>query len=138
MTLHEWILELGRQFAPGEYLALTRIQGILWTAADYVIVVYLLRGANLIRGHVERRNHRVPWLALAATVPFALGLLIAPDGNAFFRLELVVTIPHFALILYTLAANLRAGTEFLAALRASPRHAAPIPAERTRRRPPPA
>ena len=94
------VRSVGESFSPEAYLALTRIEGSLWTLADFVIVYYLLKIANLLRAYIGHRRHRVSYFVLAATVPFALLLPVAPSGAAFFRLELLVTIPHFLLILY--------------------------------------
>jgi hypothetical protein len=113
----DWLWQIGERFSPERYLTLTRVQGCLWTAADYAIVVYLIRIGNLVRRHLGLRTHRVSWVILAATVPFALALLIAPTGQTFFRLDLVVTVPHFALILYLCVVNARPGALFLAELK---------------------
>lgn len=98
---------LGESFTPDAYLFLTRIQGSLWTLADFVIILYLIRIANVLRRYLRRRAHIVSYVVLACTAPFALLLPIAPTGLAFFRLELVVTVPHFLLILYLLASNMQ-------------------------------
>ncbi|MDP7638489.1 MAG: hypothetical protein QGG73_02065 [Candidatus Hydrogenedentes bacterium] len=96
----DFVRRAGESFSPEAYLALTRIEGTLWTLADFVIVYYLLQIANLLRAYIGRRCHRVSYYILAGTVPFALILPVASNGAAFFRLELLVTIPHFSLILY--------------------------------------
>lgn len=101
------LYSLGEAFTPEAYLILTRIQGSLWTLADFVIVLYLIRIVNVLRRYLGRRPHVISYVVLAGTVPFALLLPIAPTGVAFFRLELVVTIPHFLLILFLLATNMR-------------------------------
>lgn len=100
-----WIAHLGISFSPEAYLVLTRIQATMWTLADFVIVLMLLRIGNLIREHRQERRHRASHALLTLTVPFALFLPIAPTGAAIFRLELLVTIPHFLLILYVLAVD---------------------------------
>ena len=110
----EWMGSIGENFPPEAYLTLTRVEGLLWTAADYVLVIYMLRIANLIRRATGARAHRISWVILAATVPFAALLPIAPNGQAFFRLELAVTMPHFALILYLCVANTQTAAAFLA------------------------
>ena len=114
----EWIQQIS-DFFPGEvYLQWSRLQGSLWTLAGYVIIFYLLRLTNLCRSMTGRSIHRIPYVALAATIPFALILPIAPTSMALFRIELAVTVPHFLIILYVLAANLRSAPEALAKLMA--------------------
>lgn len=114
----EFVRAIGGTFSPEAYLVLTRIQGSLWTLADFVIVFYLIRIADLMRLYIGHRRHRFSYAVLAATLPFALLLPFAPTGGAFFRLELLVTVPHFLLILYVCAAD--------------PRHAARALAKRVR------
>ncbi|MFP4171549.1 MAG: hypothetical protein ACLFV4_01425 [Candidatus Hydrogenedentota bacterium] len=114
--LPEWIQRIS-DFFPGEvYLHWSRIQGSLWTLAGYVIIFYLLRLTNLCRAITGRALHRLPYVALAATIPFALVIPIAPTSMALFRIELAVTVPHFFIILYLLAANLRSTPQALAQL----------------------
>lgn len=101
----EIVRAIGEHFSPETYLVLTRIEGTIWTLADMVIVLFLFLNANLLRRHLGCRRHRFSFLLLGATVPFAMLLPFAQTGMAFFRLEVIVTMPHFALILYGCFAN---------------------------------
>lgn len=101
----EIIRQLGEWLTPERYIASTRILSSLWTLADLVIVFYLIRIANLFRRYNAIATHKIPYLVLAFTVPFTALLPFAPTGYAFFRLELIITFPHFVLILYLLIAN---------------------------------
>ena len=92
--------ELAESFTPETYLYWSRIQGSLWTAADFVICWYLLRLGNLARAISGRRPHGIAFAVLFATVPLAILIPVAPNATAFYRLELLVTIPHFLIILY--------------------------------------
>ena len=96
----EAIRSIGSTFSQEQYLFWTHIQGSLWTLADVVIVFYLIRIANLFRGHLGRRKHRGAYIVLAATIPFAVYLPLTSTGSSFFYLELAVTVPHFLLLLY--------------------------------------
>ncbi len=101
----EWIRHAGSWFSVEQYLFWSRVEGTLWTAADFFIVFYLLQIVNLLRQQLGRRRHIFPYVALALTLPFAALIPVAPTGRAFWRLELVVTIPHFLLAIYLLIAN---------------------------------
>lgn len=107
---------LGNAFTAEDYLLWSRIQGSLWTAADVLICLYLIRLANLVRPLIGLGIHRLPYLVLFATLPFAAFIPVVPSGGAFFRLELAVTIPHFLIILYILAINIRHARPILKAL----------------------
>jgi len=87
-------------FTPEAYLYWSRIQGSLWTAADIVICWYLLRLGNLARAICSQRPHRIAFGILFATLPIAALIPVAPNATAFYRIELLVTIPHFLIILY--------------------------------------
>src|SRR5690606_30537305 len=61
---------------------------------------YLLRLGNLARAVAGVRLHRVSFAVLFATLPVAALIPVATNATAFYRIELIVTIPHFLLILY--------------------------------------
>jgi hypothetical protein len=120
MIVAEYILNLlaflGAYFTPEQYLFMTKLQCLLWTAADVVIVYYLIQIANLARGHLNMKKHLAPFIVLGCTL-FLIPLVpIAKTGNAIYTLELLITIPHFLLILYILAANTKAFPAFLSYL----------------------
>ena len=105
--IHDIILWLGQHFSPEQYLFWTRIQCVAWTAADVVIVFSLLQIANLGRRLLARRPHRIPFLILAITVCGVPFVIFAASGWRIFVLELLITIPHFLLILYIAVADFR-------------------------------
>jgi len=104
----------GDLFSPESYLFWSRIQGPAWTLADFVVVYYVLRLANLCRGVMGRRPHRFAWLVLAGTIPFAATIPFIPSGTAFFKTELLVTVAHFLIILYVLVTDVETAAEALA------------------------
>ncbi len=94
-------------FTPEQYLWWTRWQCIGWTSADAVIIVSLVRLANAARTIEGIRNHLFSLVILGVTLLFLPLVFIAPTGRMIFFLELLITIPHFLLILYLLGANHR-------------------------------
>ena len=112
--LHDFILWLGAQFSPEQYLFWTRIQCLAWTTADIVIVFYAIRIANLGRHLIGQPLHRIPYLILAATIPPVPVIATAATGWGIFLLELAITIPHFCLLVYLGAANFRSFPALLA------------------------
>jgi hypothetical protein len=79
----------------------------LWTAADLVIVFYLLRLGDLARRISGAGRHRISYVILCATILPALAVPLEPSGALIFFTELAVTLPHFAIILYVLIADAR-------------------------------
>lgn len=110
----QWISLLGSHFDADTYLFWSRIEGSLWTVADIVLCFYIIRIANLLRQPLGLRPHILPYVLLALTLPIAVFIPIVPHGHAFFRIELAVTLPHFAILVYILAINLRHGPSMLA------------------------
>ena len=105
-ALIEW---MGTHFSPEQYAFWAPTQCMAWTLADFVIVYYLLRIANLARDVMGVRPHRVSYAVLACTVPPALFIPFATTGGGLFALELAVTVPHFLAIVYVLIADTRRG-----------------------------
>ncbi|MBI4558318.1 MAG: hypothetical protein HY706_12120 [Candidatus Hydrogenedentes bacterium] len=106
-------LDFVRDFTPHRYMTLTRLEGMGWTLADVVIVFLLIRIANLCRGYQGRRVHIFSYAVLASTLPFLPIIATAEDGMVFFCAELVVTVPHFVLILYVMLGDAQIGTMVL-------------------------
>ena len=121
MNLLEWL----GQFGPEQYLFWTRVQSIAWTGADLVIVFFLIRCANLARSVLGHRPHRGSYAVLGATAFLAPCLVAAPSGKVIFALEMLITVPHFLLILYLLFANIRLLSPFLDRLMEKPGSAPP-------------
>ena len=118
--IHGIVLWMGTHFSPEEYLVWTRIQCVAWTAADLLIVFYLVRIANLGRGLLGLRKHRYSYGILALTVAGLPVIAWTQDGGTIFLLELLITVPHFLLILYLLAADIRFLAPVLARLLKQP------------------
>lgn len=96
----ELVQSIGSAFPHEQYLFWSRIEGTLWTCADMVLIVYLIRITNLFREYLGLRLHRVSYVVLGITLPFAALVPVVGDARTFYYLELAVTIPHFLLILY--------------------------------------
>jgi hypothetical protein len=103
--MDDWIRWAGAQFSPEAYLFWTRVQCLAWTGADLVIVYHLLRLANRARALAGWRPHVLSFVVTGATVLLVPGVLVAPTGRGIFMLELLITVPHFLIILYVLVAD---------------------------------
>ena len=99
------IMWMGSRFSPEQYIFWTRIQCTAWTLADILIVYYLLRIGDLARSFSKVERHRVSYVIWLATLPLAATIPFLTDGYHVFAVELLVTIPHFLIILYALAAD---------------------------------
>lgn len=98
---------IGRGFSPEVYLATTKVQGILWSAADIALIYFLLKIAGLARIADGRRKvaRRYRLLALSAVlIPF---LVFMPTARHFFILESIIFGLQFSILIHTLAADTR-------------------------------
>ena len=108
------LLEIPTRFSAEQYLYWTRIQCSAWTAADALIVVLVLLLCNRVRLATGRRPHVFSFAALAVTLLFAPLIWIVGDGWSIFFVEMLITIPHFLLLLYAGIANLHLCPAYLA------------------------
>ena len=104
--MHDFILWMGGLFSPEAYLFWTRIQCLLWTAADVLIIVFLTRSVNLLRALCDVAQHRMPYYVVVATLAPLPFVVVVPTGMQVFLIELLVTVPHFLVILYVLLFNI--------------------------------
>ena len=112
--MNQFVELLGSWFSPEQYVFWTRIQCSAWTLADLVLVLALLRLSDVARKLEAQERHIAAHVMFWLTVPLAVAIPFARNGGLIFVIELGVTVPHFAIILYILAADART---FAAALR---------------------
>jgi len=110
----EWIISIGERYPADSLEWVTRLQCFGWTSADIVIVFSILQLANTCRSSLGLRLHRVSYLVLIATLFFVPVIFFARTGLVLFWVEVIVTVPHFLLIIYVLAANVTVFPQFLA------------------------
>lgn len=108
------LLAIPARFSADQYLYWTRIQCTAWTLADILIVLLVLLLCNRVRVPSSRRAHVFSFAALGGTLLFAPLVWIVRDGWSIFLVEMLVTIPHFLLLLYAGLANLHLFPAYLA------------------------
>ena len=112
-VIHALIEWMGRSFSPEQYVFWTRLQCTAWTLADIAIVYYMLRIGDLARRLLNIEPHRISYAILAATLPFAAAIPFQTNGTMIYLLEIAVTVPHFMLILITMACDAGLGLRAL-------------------------
>lgn len=109
-------IAIGNGFSPEVHLAVTKVQGLLWSTADIVLIWFLLKIVGLARtaqagvGAVWR--YRLLILS-AVLVPF---LVLTPTSKAFFVMESGIFGLQFGVLIYTLATDTRSLLAFLRAI----------------------
>ena len=104
-VLADLFLYIGAHFTRDVYMTATRIQGVLWSVSDVLLIFILLKIIAHIKGPRCRRRLRVQHLLLwtsAALVPF---LPFIADPRQFFILESVIFGLQFAVLIYSLFAD---------------------------------
>lgn len=96
---------LATHFSTDAYLVSTKVQGLLWSAADIVLVFVLLRIADLLRRHANTRPIRWRYLLLGLTVLLTPLLAFVSLPRHFLVLESVICGIQFLLLVYTLVAE---------------------------------
>jgi len=100
-------LAIGKGFSPDVYLLTTKIQGILWSAADIVFIFCLLKITDMIL----KKDHKKPitiryWLLLMSAMPVPL-LIFTTQSSRFFIIECVVFGLQLSVMVYTIFANIK-------------------------------
>lgn len=108
MTLLEnAFLWIATHFNADAYLVSTKVQGLLWSAADIALVFVLLRLADLLRRQAKARPIRWRYALLAATALLTPLLALVSTSDRFLLLESVICGVQFLLLVYTVIAERR-------------------------------
>ncbi|MDY7034474.1 MAG: hypothetical protein SVY10_21560 [Thermodesulfobacteriota bacterium] len=94
------------------YMISTKIQGILWSIADVILVFFLLKISDIIRTRTGKRRIISRYVLLYLTA-FATPLLVfTKTPHQFFLLESIVCGTQFAILVYTIFAERRGAMDF--------------------------
>lgn len=99
------LFEIGKNFSTEAYMLTTKIQGILWSISDIIIIYFVLKIASLIREKNQKKKIRFRYIFLwlsAVLVPF---LLFAVTPRQFFILESVIFGLQFSVLIYSVFAE---------------------------------
>jgi len=96
------LLRIGSGFSRDIYFLLTKIQGILWSIANTVLVFYFLKITGLIRTYNHAKQIRYRYYFLLVSAILSLFLLFTENGTVFFALEAAIYGIQYTILLYTL------------------------------------
>ena len=105
VVLENALFWVATHFTADMYLVSTKVQGFLWSAADVVLVLVLLRIADLLRRQANARPIRWRYLILGVTVALTPLLAWAPSSRLFLVLESAICGIQFLLLVYTVLAE---------------------------------
>jgi hypothetical protein len=104
--------EIGKNFSTEAYVLTTKIQGILWSVSDIIIIYFMLKIASLIREKNRKKKIFVRYVFLwlsAILVPF---LVFTTTPKQFFILESVIFGLQFAVIIYSVITETKDALKF--------------------------
>lgn len=117
--MRELLLWISKNFDKTAYLGLTKIQGLLWSVADIVMILTFLLVVDIL---VRKQGSRVScwrYILLFSTVLMTPFLLFTRSSQAFFLLESVIFGIQYFVLLYTLVKNSRPVVQVLMDLKRS-------------------
>ncbi len=98
-------LEIGKNFSTEAYMLTTKVQGILWSISDIIIIYFMLKIASLIREKNQKKKILLRYIFLwlsAVMVPF---LVFTVTPRQFFVLESVIFGLQFSVLIYSVFAE---------------------------------
>ena len=105
-------LELGKSFSTEAYMLTTKVQGILWSISDVLIIYVMLKIVSLIREQNQRKKILFRYIFLwlpAILVPF---LVFTTTPKQFFNLESVISELQFSVLIYSVFAETKETINF--------------------------
>jgi hypothetical protein len=99
--VEQTILWISRNFTSESYLFHSKVQGILWSAADILLVLALLKIVDLGRRREGLKGPWVRYVLLGLSAVITPLLLFARTPGEFFRLESLICGGQFVILLYT-------------------------------------
>lgn len=109
-ALFVWI---STQFSTDLYMMTSRLQGVLWSAADIVLVLFFLKIADLARRKALKRRMVFRYLFLWISALLTPLLFFAPTPKSFFGLETVICGMQFLILGYTIILERKVMMEML-------------------------
>jgi len=105
--------EIGRGFSTEAYLLTTKVQGVLWSISDIIIIYFILKIVSLIREKNKRKKIFLRYIFLwisAGLIPF---LVFTNTPRQFFILESVIFALQFSVIIYSVFTETKDTMAFL-------------------------
>ena len=98
-------LEIGKSFSTEAYMLTTKVQGILWSISDIIIIYVMLKIVSLIREQNQKKKILLRYVFLwlsAILVPF---LVFTITPKQFFILESIIFGLQFSVLIYSVFAE---------------------------------
>ena len=110
--IDEIFLWLGAVFTMETYMFHTKVQGILWSVADVILILVLLRIADHTRAGTKRERIIWRYVLLCLTAVITPLLLLSKTPREFFLLESVICGTQFVILVYSIIVERRGALDF--------------------------
>lgn len=128
MTTPEHLfLWIGTHFTTEIYMVSTKMQGILWSAADIVLVGILLKIVALARMKTHKRRIFFRYLGLLLSAIMTPLLAVARSPRQFLILESIICGIQFSILIYTIIWERKALMEMIGHVLPSNNRTSPPP-----------
>jgi peptidoglycan/LPS O-acetylase OafA/YrhL len=98
-------LWIGAHFTAEVYLFSSKLQGMLWSAADIVLVLALLKIADFVRHRSGEKKIALRYLFLWLSALITPLMFFAQSPQQFFLLEAAICGMQFLILVYTVVAE---------------------------------
>ena len=111
------LIWIGNHFTTTAYMASTKIQGLVWSTADILLIFILLK----IAGHIRELTGRKPitwrYYLLWITAVLTPAILFAKSPNQILVFESIICGTQFAVLVFTVVRERAAMVAFLKRVR---------------------
>ncbi len=105
-------LELGKSFSTEAYMLTTKVQGILWSISDVLIIYVMLKIVSLIREQNQRKKILFRYIFLWISALLVPLLVFTTTPKQFFNLESVIFGLQFSVLIYSVFAETKETINF--------------------------
>ncbi|MDY6903264.1 MAG: hypothetical protein SWH61_01140 [Thermodesulfobacteriota bacterium] len=104
---------IAKGFSPAVYLLATKIQGLMWSAADITLIFFLLKIVDVVMSSKDGKKITIRYYLLLVSAMLTPFLIVADTADFFFRLESIIFGIQFAVLLYTVCVDIKIATAYL-------------------------
>ncbi len=99
--IEELFLRIAKSFTTEWYMISTKIQGIIWTLADMVIVIVILKTVRLLC-YPGGEKLKLRWFLLGVSIILTPFLVFTQTSREFLRLDVIIVGIQFYILAYTI------------------------------------
>ena len=111
--MQELLIFVKDHFSMEIYMLSTRTQGIIWSIADVILILFILKTVNLVRNSINRKKIRIRYFLLFVSLLLTPMLLYVESSNSFLHIESIICGIQFLILLYTILYDRKVILEFL-------------------------